>query len=157
MLKQTVALRALLVLVLLVVAVGCALLWVVGLDSARAWPELAHLRVPVYLGVVAGLVPVALAVLAVLRLLRVVDRGEAFSSAAVDLFRRLQVLTAGFAAWFTLGLVGFWALSGLMHPGLLAAWFVLEVGALFCFVTAALLARLFSAAAQLRLDAELTV
>lgn len=157
MFSATAALRALLVLVLLVAAIVCGVLYVVSLDSAQNWPELAYLRMPAYLAVVVGLLPVVLAVLSVFQLLGVVERGDAFSTAAVALFRRLMVLTAVFAGYFTVGLVGFWALSGLMHPSLIIAWFALEVAALFCFATAALLAKLFSTAMQLRLDNDLTV
>ena len=157
MTRETTALRALLSLALGVLLVGCAGLYLVGLESARTWPELAHLRLPTYLAVVAGLVPVALAVRSVFALLAVVDRGEAFSGDAVALLRRLEVLIVVFAGYCALGLVGFWALSGQMHITLLFAWFAVEVAALFFLATAALLVRLFGAALQLRQDDELTV
>lgn len=157
MTRETAALRALLVLILFVLAIGCGLLYIVSLDSAQQFPELAYLRLPTYLAVVAGLIPVVVAIRSVFTLLRVVDRAEAFSDHAVALLRRLMILIAVFAGYYTLGLAGFWAVSGLMHISLLMAWFAVEVAALFFFATAALLARLFDAAVQLRQDNELTV
>lgn len=157
MTTETAALRALLILVMLVMALACGFLYLVSLESAQSWPGLAHLRLPTYLAVLAGLIPVVVAVRSVFELLRMVERGEAFSAGAVALFRRLMVLVAVFAGYYTLGLVCFWAWTGLMHPSLLLAWFALEVTALFLFAAAALLARLFTAALQLRQDNELTV
>ena len=71
---------------------GCGLLYVLSLESAQAWPELAHLRLPVYLAVLAGFVPVIMAIASVFDLLEAVDRGAAFSARTVEILRRLRLL-----------------------------------------------------------------
>jgi hypothetical protein len=66
------------------------------------------------------------------------------------------VLVGIFAGNLVLGIVGFWAATGLMHPTVLFAWFVLEVAALFLFTMVSLLTRIFVVALELREDNELT-
>lgn len=150
-------LRFLLVALAVAVLAGCGLLYLASVESAAAWPELAHLQMPVYVAVVVGLVPVAVAIASVFGFLRAVDNGEAFSARAVGILRRLKVLAGVFAAYYAAGLVGFWAVTGLMHATLLYAWLVLEIGALFLLTAAALFQRLFADAFALRTDSELTV
>lgn len=155
--RETTMLRVLLGMLGFALLAGTGLLYLVSLESARNWPELAHLRLPTYLAVIVGLIPVVVAVKRVLDFLTVVDHGEAFSMHTLQILRRLRLLIGVFAGYFTAGLIGFWALSGLMHPSLLFAWFVLEVAALFLFTVVALFERIFRVALELREDNELTV
>ena len=146
-------------LVGLVMASG--LIYIVSLDLAALYPELAHLRLPIYVAVLVGLVPMVVAVKVVFDLLRVVDQGEAFSLQTVRLLQRLKVLFGITATYLVLGLVGvsvaIWVAMGQSHPSILLGWFAAEVVALFLFTLAALLERLFAAALELRQDNELTV
>ena len=146
-------------LVGLVLASG--LLYIVSLDLAAVYPELANLRLPIYVAVLVGLVPVIVAVKVVFDFLGVVDQGEAFSVQTVRLLRRLKVLLGITAAYLVLGLVGVsaatWVAMGQMIPSSLLVWFAGEVVTLFLFTLVALLERLFAAALELRQDNELTV
>jgi hypothetical protein len=135
----------------------CGVLYVLSIESADSWPELAHLRLPIYLAVVVGFIPVALGIKSVFGLLQVIDRGEVFSVVTLQLLHRLRLLIGAFAGYFALGLVGFWMAVGMMHPTLLLGWFALEVAALFGYTTVALLERIFTAAIELREDHDLTV
>ena len=157
MTRETITLRVLLGMLLFALLLGAGLLYLASLESARNWPELAHLRLPTYVAVMAGLVPVIVAVKIVFDFLTVVEDGEAFSAETLMLLRRLRLLIGGFAGYFALGLAGFWTLSGLMHPTLLFAWIVLEIAALFLFTVVALFERIFGVALELREDNELTV
>ena len=161
MIRETRVLRFLLVLLLLGLVLGCGLLYVLSLESAQAWPELAHLRLPVYLAALAGFVPVVLASRSVFDLLEAVDRGAAFSARTVEILRRLRLLGGVVAGCLGLGFVGFWVATGLMHPTLVFLWFVAEVAALFVVTLVALLERLLErllvAALEPGRDSALTV
>jgi len=146
-------------LVGLVLASG--LLYIVSLDLAAVYPELANLRLPIYVAVLVGLVPVIVAVKVVFDFLGVVDQGEAFSPQTVRLLRRLKVLFGITAAYLVLGLGGVWVAAwvalGQTKASMLLGWFAAEVVTLFLFTLVALLERLFAAALELRQDNELTV
>ena len=161
MAQQTKLLRVLLVMFLAGLVLASGLIYIVSLDLAAVYPELAHLRLPIYVAVLVGLVPVVVAVKVVFDLLRVVDQGEAFSLQTVRLLQRLKVLFGITAAYLVLGLVGvsvaIWVAMGQAHPSILLGWFAAEVVALFLLTLAALLERLFAAALELRQDNELTV
>ena len=143
----------------LVMASG--LLYIVSLDLAEAYPEVAHLRLPIYFAVLVSLVPAAMGVKVVFDLLRVVDQGEAFSARTVRLLRRLKALVGITAAYEVLGLAGgliaTWVAMGRTKAYMLLPWFAAEVVTLFLFTLVALLERLFAAALELRQDNELTV
>src|SRR3712207_4520684 len=102
MTRETRFLRVLLVLLLVVVFATCAALYAISLESASAAPELAYLRVPLYLAVVAAFVPVVMAVKAVFAFLGAVDDGQAFSERTVEVLRRLTVLVGVFAGYVCL-------------------------------------------------------
>ena len=137
------------------------LLYIVSLDLAAVYPELANLRLPIYVAVLVGLIPVIVAVKVVFDFLGVVDQGEAFSTRTIRLLRRLKVLIGITAAYLTLGLAGVWVAAwvamGQTKASMLLGWFAAEVVTLFLFTLVALLERLFSAALELRQDQELTV
>ncbi len=161
MTRQTQRLRVLLVMFLLGLVLASGLLHIASLDYATLYPELAHLRLPIYVAVLVGLVPMIVAVKVVFDLLRVVDLGEAFSLQTVRLLRRLKGLFGITVAYLVLGLVGVlaavWVAMGQTKGYLLLPWFAAEVVALFLFTLAALLEGLFAAALELRQDNELTV
>ena len=161
MTRETRLLRVLLVMFLVGLVMASGLIYIVSLDLAALYPELAHLRLPIYVAVLVGLVPMVVAVKVVFDLLRVVDQGEAFSLQTVRLLQRLKVLFGITAAYLVLGLVGvsvaIWVAMGQSHPSILLGWFAAEVVALFLFTLAALLEGLFAAALELRQDNELTV
>ena len=161
MTRETRLLRVLLVMFLVGLVMASGLIYIVSLDLAALYPELAHLRWPIYVAVLVGLVPMVVAVKVVFDLLRVVDQGEAFSLQTVQLLRRLKVLFGITAAYLVLGLVGvsvaIWVAMGQTHPSILLGWFAAEVVALSLFTLAALLEGLFAAALELRQDNELTV
>ena len=137
------------------------LLYIVSLDLAAVYPEVAHLRLPIYVAVLVGLVPVIVAVRVVFELLSVVDQGEAFSPQTVRRLRRLKVLIGITAAYEVLGLAGVLVAvevaMGQTNAYMLLPWFAAEIVTLFLFTLVALLERLFGAALELRRDNELTV
>ncbi len=161
MIRETSLLRVLLVMFLVGLVPASGLLYIVSLDLAAAYPELAHARLPIYVAVLVGLVPLIVAVKVVFDFLSVVDQGEAFSPRTVRLLARLKLLFGITAAYLVLGLVGVWVAAwvsmGQMKASMLLAWFAAEVVTLFLFTLVALLKRLFAAALDLRQDNELTV
>jgi len=161
MTRETRLLRVLLVMFLVGLVLASGLLYIISLDLAAAFPEVAHLRLPIYVAVLVGLIPVIVAVKVVFDFLSVVDQGEAFSVQTVRLLRRLKVLLGITAAYLVLGLVGVsaatWVAMGQMIPSSLLVWFAGEVVTLFLFTLVALLERLFAAALELRQDNEPTV
>lgn len=161
MTRETKLLRLLLVMFLVGLVLASGLLYIVSLDLAADYPDLAHLRLPIYVAVLVGLIPMIVAVKVVFDFLSVVDHGEAFAPLTVRLLRRLKVLFGVTAAYLTLGLIGVWAAVwvalGQTKGTMLLGWFAAEVVTLFLFTLVALLERLFAAALQLRQDNELTV
>ncbi|MHB8187832.1 MAG: DUF2975 domain-containing protein [Dermatophilaceae bacterium] len=161
MTRETKLLRVLIVMFLVGLVLASGLLYIVSLDLAAVYPELAPLRLPIYVAVLIGLVPVVVAVKVVFDFLGVVDQGEAFSLRTVLLLRRLKGLVGITAAYLTLGLVGVWVSAwvamGQAKAYVLLPWFAAEVVTLFLFTLVALLERLFGAAHELRRDNELTV
>jgi len=161
MTRQTKRLRVLLVMFLVGLVMASGVLYIASLDYATRYPELTDLRLPIYIAVLVGLVPMIVAVKVVFDLLRVVDLGEAFSLQTVRFLRRLKGLFGITVAYLVLGLVGvlaaLWVAMGQTKAYILLPWFAAEVVALFLFTLAALLEGLFAAALQLRQDNELTV
>jgi len=161
MTRETRLLRVLLVMFLVGLVLASGLLYIVSLDLAAVYPKLADLRLPVFVAVLVGLVPVIVAVKVVFDFLSVVDQGEAFSIRTIRLLRRLKVLIGITAAYLTLGLAGVWVAvwvaRGQTKGSMLLVWFAAEVVTLFLYTLVALLERLFSAALELRQDHELTV
>ena len=161
MTRDTRLLRVLLVMFLGGLVPVSGLLYIISLDLAAAYPEVAHLRLPIFVAVLVGLAPVIVAVKVVFDFLSVVDQGEAFSPKTVRLLRRLKVLFGITAAYLVLGLGGvsaaIWVAMGQIIPSSILAWFAAEVVTLFLFTLVALLERLFAAALEFRQDNELTV
>jgi hypothetical protein len=161
MIRQTKRLRVLLVMFLVGLVLASGVLYIASLDYATSYPELTDLRLPIYVAVLVGLVPMIVAVKVVFDLLRVVDLGESFSLQTVQLLRRLKGLFGITVAYLVLGLVGvsvaIWVAMGQTKAYILLPWFAAEVVALFLFTLAALLEGLFAAALELRQDNELTV
>lgn len=161
MIRETKLLRVPLVTFLVGLVLASGLIYIVSLDLAEAYPKVAHLRMPLYVAVLVGLVPVVVAVKVVFELLRVVDQGDAFSTRTVRLLRRLKLLVGITAAYEVLGLLGVWVAAwvalGQTKAYVLLPWFAAEIVTLFLFTLVALLERLFAAALELRQDSELTV
>lgn len=161
MIRETRLLRVLLVMFLVCLVMASALIYIVSLDLAATYPKVAQMRLPIYLAVLVGLIPVVVAVKVVFDFLGVVDQGEAFSTRTVRLLRRLKALIGITAAYLLVGLVGVWVAvwvaMGQQKGTMVIAWFAAEVVTLFLFTLVALLERLFAAALELRQDNELTV
>ena len=154
---ETNILRLLLATLAFGVLIGSGVLYLLSLESAALFPEYAHLRVPTYLGVVVGFVPVLVGIGLLFRFLRLVDAGEAFSGPTLRVIRQVKLLIAVVAAYYLIGLVVFHLAFGQGQPGVFLAWLGLEVALLLLFAGFALLERLFRAAHALREDVEMTV
>ena len=161
MTRETKLLRVLLVMFLVGLVLAGGLLYIISLDLATTYPKMADLRLPIYLAVLVGFIPMIVAVKVTFELLRVVDQGEAFSLRTVRLLRRLKVLVGITAAYLVIGVVGIWvaaaAAMGQSKGYVLLPWFAAEVVTLFLFTVVSLLERLFAAALEFRQDSELTV
>lgn len=159
MTRETRFIRVLLVMFLVGLVLASGLLYIVSLDVAAAYPKLAHLRLPIYVAVIIGLIPVIVAVKVVFDFLSVVEQGEAFSPRSVRLLRRLKVLFAIIAAYEVLGFVGVsvaaWIVMGQTKAYMLLGWLAAEVVTLFFLALVALLERLFATAFKLCQETEL--
>lgn len=158
MLKDTRAARGLLIVILLGLLMVSGLLYTISLDLAADYPEVAHLRLPIYVAAILGLAAALPGVKAMFTLLALIDHGEAFSIQTVRTLRQLKLIFVATAAYSTVALIVIWvALLPLQSPSLLLGWFAGEVTLLFFFTLTALLERLFATALELRHDNELTV
>ena len=157
MTRQTALLRTVLVAVLIGMLVGAGLLYLASMESATNWPTLAHLRIPVFVLVVLAFIPLVGVDILGFRFLRLVDHGDVFSEATVTTLRRMRLLFAVFTAYVALGLVAFWAVTGLMQLVLLLAWVGVALVGLAGYTTMALFEHVFTEATTLRQDNELTV
>lgn len=159
MTRETRFIRVPLVMFLVGLVLASGLLYIVSLDLAAAYPKLEHLRLPIYVAVLVGLIPVIVAVKVVFEFLSVVDQGEAFSTRSVQVLRRLKVLFAIIAAYEVLGFVGVsvaaWFAIGQMKVSIFLGWLAAEVVTMFFFALVALLERLFVTAVELRQENEL--
>lgn len=155
--RPTRVLRVLLVLLVVLLAPAMLVLYEVGAETAREFPEFAHLHLPAFATAVVTAIPFLAAVGVVFRLLRVADDGEAFSPRTVTLLRRLAVHLTVTAAYLTAWFVGLGIAAGQTHPSLVLGWLGAEVVLVFLVMLALLLGRLFAAAVELRQDNELTV
>lgn len=154
---KTHALRLLLAALAVGVLLGSGVLYLISLESADGWPEYAHLRLPVYLGVVVSFMPVLVGIGLLFRFLRLVDAGEAFSEPALAALHRVKLLIAGVAAYYLFGLVAFHLTFGQGQPGIWLAWLGLELALLLLLGGFALMEQLFRLAVDLREDVEMTV
>lgn len=157
MARETKLLRVLLVMFLMFLVPESGLLYIVSLDAAASHPGLAHLRMPVYLAMLVGLLPMIVAVKVVFSFLGVVEHGDAFSRRTIHLLRQLELLIGITAAYLALGLAGVSIAVGQMNFKVLFAWIAAEIAALFLYTVLSLLERLFALAFQLRQDNELTI
>lgn len=155
--RNTTMLRSLLIVLLLLLLGALAVVGVLAADSARGYPEYAHLAWPTYIGILLGFVPVLLALRRMWTLAGLVARDEAFSRDTVREIRRIKQYIVWFLAWFFAGAIAFRIAFAFVGPVVGAIWLLLEVAATFLFVVVAILERLFAAAVELREDAELTV
>lgn len=147
----TKVLRLLLLALLAGTVAAGALLYVVGLDLANELPELAHLRLPVSVAVLVGLVPVVLGIAQVFPLLDLVDRGEAFSLEAVRLLRRIELLVGATGAYLAIGAAGCWvALLPEQSPSVPLGGAAAELAAMTALAVVAVLRRLAASGAELR-------
>ena len=136
-------LRALMVLLGLGVALAVGLLYIESLDMAVAFPEVAHLRIPIFVAVMVGLLPGLVAVHALWMILDLVDHGASCSSATVGLLGRIRRCFTVTAVYVPVALIVVWvALLPLQHPSVLLVGLGGEVVALFLMTLAALLERL---------------
>lgn len=154
---KTHALRLLLAALAVGVLLGAGVLYLISVESAAGWPEFAHLRLPVYLGIVVSFAPVLVGIGLLFRFLRLVDAGEAFSGPALKVLHQVKLLIAGVAAYYLLGLVAFHLAFGQGQPGIWLAWLGLELALLLLLGGFALLEQLFRLAVELREDVEMTV
>src|SRR5450756_280278 len=161
MTRETKLLRVLLVMFLVGLVLAGGLLYIISLDLTTTYPKMADLRLPIYVAVLVGFIPMIVAVKVAFDLLRVVDQGEAFSLRTVRLLQRLKVLVGITAAYLVIGVVGIWvaaaAAMGQSKGYVLLPWFAAEVVTLFLFTVVSLLERLFAAALEFGQDSELTV
>ena len=139
MTRETKLLRVLLVMFLVGLVLAGGLLYIISLDLATTYPKMADLRLPIYLAVLVGFIPMIVAVKVAFELLRVVDQGEAFSLRTVRLLQRLKVLVGITAAYLVIGVVGIWvaaaAAMGQSKGYVLLPWFAAEVVTLFLFLS----------------------
>lgn len=154
---STLFLRLLLAVLLFLLLVGAGLLYLIGVEMAWVYPEAAHLRIPIYLACLVGLIPVTMGVVVAYRFLRFVDRGEAFSEETVRLLHRLRWLLIVTGAYMMVGIVVVSGVVGTMNPGVIIMWFGLEVIVVFLIALVSLFKELFSKAFELRQDVDLTV
>lgn len=155
--RSTTLLRALLVLLFLILLAALAILDIIRMQSEEAFPELAWLGWPTYIGIILGFLPVVLALRRMFLLAGLVARDEAFSVDTVAAIRQIKHYIVWFMLWFLAGLIAARVAFGAMGPPIGFLWFLLEVAALFLYVVVAILERLFQAAVDLREDSELTV
>lgn len=108
-------------------------------DSARQYPELAHLAWPVYIGVLIGFVPVFLGLLQAWHWVALAGRGQGRSADALACLHRITrcaLLTWG---WFSAGLPAWYVASGGMDPPFITFWILMSVPTLFTALLSALL------------------
>jgi hypothetical protein len=155
---STVALRGLLAILAVGALLAYAALYAVSLDLAESYPPLAHLRVPLFLAAVAAGVPAAVALAALWRFASLVARGEGFSASTVRLLRLMRNCFGVLAVYLLVAFIATTvALAPGQSPGVFLAWCASEVIAVFLFAFAAVMVGLFTNAAEMRVENDLTV
>lgn len=154
----TQALRCLLVVLVAGAVLAYAVLYIVSLDLARDYPEVAHLRVPLFMTAMVAALPGMVALHARWLFAAPVAGGDAFSTRTVSLLRRIRNCSAVTAVYLLVAFVGASvALAPEQSPSVFLAWCASEVISLFAFTFAAVMVGLFANATTLREEDALTV
>ena len=142
----SIALRAVL-LVVTVIFIGMLLLLNdARAESARQYPELAHLAWPVYIGVIIGFAPLFAGLLNAWRWVALAGRGQGRSAEAISALRRISRCGTAVWLWFTAGLPAWLVASGGMDPPFISMWIAMSVLTGFVILLSALLARVLAQA-----------
>lgn len=154
---QSRLLRLLLVPLTLGLPLAALMAWGIGADLASMDPSLAHLHIPVFIGIVIGALPVLAGIVTTWRLAGLATTDRAFTSVTVAMLRRLRLLVAVTVGYYFLGFALAWILAGSMHPGVALLFLGLELVGLLTLTLTWLLELLFTRATEYRTDSELTV
>lgn len=114
-------------------------------NSAREYPELAHLAWPVYIGVLIGFAGVFCGILNAWRWTALAGRGSVHSPEALTALRWITRCGLAVWVWFTAGLPAWLVASGGMDPPFITFWLAMTVPTLFATLLSALLARVLAA------------
>lgn len=112
------------------------------ISNERAYPELAHLGIPVYIGVILGFVPVFIGIARVASFAALYGRGQAATHEGADTMRDVKRCAVWVSAWFTAGMPAWWIASQGMDPPLIMAWIFVQLPTSFVFIASALLEQL---------------
>ena len=114
------------------------------ISNEEAYPTLAHLGIPVYVGVLLGFVPVFAGIARVAKFAALFGRGQAFTREGAGTMRDVKRCALWVSAWFTAGLPAWWIASQGMDPPLIMAWIFVQLPTSFVFIASAVLEQLIT-------------
>lgn len=154
--SQTRKLRILISLLTLGLASALGLLFLIVDAAASEAPELNGLRWPTFIAIACGTAPWFISVKPFTELLRLVDRGDAFSTSALQLLRQIRLLFVSTAIYLVIGFFWLTHVTG-GHPALVLVLCAGEVVLWFIVALVAALEQVFAQGLAIRIDNELTV
>ena len=110
-------------------------------ESARQYPDVAHLAWPVYIGVLIGFIPVFLGLVHAWRWVALAGRGQGQSAEAIGALRWISRCGLAVWMWFSAGVPAWGIASQGMDPPFITFWIAMTVPTLFTTLLSAMLAR----------------
>ncbi|MFD1849296.1 DUF2975 domain-containing protein [Oceanobacillus bengalensis] len=125
-------------------------------NAAIRFPEFAHLRYPILIGLYITAIPFYLALYQSLNLLRFIKRNKAFSNSAVASLRQIKNDAFIIITLYGIGIV-FLMTQNALHPGIALMGLTIIFTSFIIFLFAEVLRKLLRNALDLKLENDFTV
>ncbi|WP_033826538.1 DUF2975 domain-containing protein [Bacillus andreraoultii] len=123
---------------------------------ANMYPEFAHLQYPILIGVYLTVIPFFIALYEAFRLLRFIERGEAFSELAVFSLGRIKSSAIAIFVLYIVGIIYLITQSAL-HPSIALVGIVIVFATIVIYVFTTVLQEVLKSALDIKNENDLTI
>ncbi|MCD8509025.1 MAG: DUF2975 domain-containing protein [Bacillus sp. (in: Bacteria)] len=141
---------------LVVLILSVFLLPTIAKETAVQFPEFAHLRYPVLIGLYVSAFPFFLALYHAFKLLDLIKGDNAFSYLAVTSLRYIQYSAAAIGGIYIIGSI-FFLFEKALHPGIIIIGFTITFASVVIAVFTTVLQKLLNNAIEIKSENDLTV
>lgn len=124
--------------------------------TVNMYPEFAHLQYPILIGVYLTVIPFFIALYEAVRLLRLIERGEAFSELAVFSLGRIKSSAIAIFILYIVGMIYLMTQSAL-HPSIAIVGLVIVFATVVIYVFTTVLRELLKSALDIKNENDLTI
>ncbi|MBU9711209.1 DUF2975 domain-containing protein [Evansella tamaricis] len=141
-----------------VTVVGLCIFWLPWManQSAEMFPEYAYLKYPVLIGLYVTAIPFFYALYHALKILRLIDKDNAFSVMAVKRLSLIKICALTICGLYVFGSI-ILITQNALHPGIAIIGFTIIFAAVVIAVFATVLQRLLENALDIKMENDLTV